>query len=140
MNLRAISLMATTAVACAITPVSHAADNQQDRIRSAVNSAIQPVMADYGIPGMAVGIIVGEKHYVFNYGLASTQTRKPVTRNTLFELGSVSKTLTATLASYAQVCGYLSLSDQTSKFLPSLHNSKFGDVSLLNLGTHTPGG
>jgi beta-lactamase class C len=132
--------MAATAFACAITPVSHAADDQQDRIRSAVSSAIQPVMADYGIPGMAVGIIVGDKHYVFNYGLASTQTRKPVTRETLFELGSVSKTLTATLASYAQVSGYLSLSDQTSKFLPSLHNSKFGDVSLLNLGTHTPGG
>ena len=105
-----------------------------------MNRAIQPVMADYGIPGMAVGIIDGDRHYVFNYGLASTEARKPVTRDTLFELGSVSKTLTATLASYAQVSGYLSLSDQSSKYLPSLRNSEFGNVSLLNLGTHTPGG
>jgi beta-lactamase class C len=48
--------------------------------------------------------------------------------------------LTATLASYAQVRGDLSLSDQSDKYLPSLRNSQFGKVSLLNLGTHTPGG
>jgi len=38
------------------------------------------------------------------------------------------------------VCGYLSLSDKTSKYLLSLRDSKFGNVTLLNLGTHTPGG
>jgi beta-lactamase class C len=32
------------------------------------------------------------------------------------------------------------LSDKTSKYLPSLQGTKFGEVSLLNLGTHTPGG
>ena len=140
MNFRAISLMAMTVFACMITPVSHAADDQQDRIRSAVNRAMEPVIGDNGIRGMAVGIISGDNHYVFNYGLASTETGKPVTRDTLFELGSVSKTLTATLASYAQVSGYLSLSDPTSKFLPALQKRPFGNVSLLNLGTHTPGG
>jgi beta-lactamase class C len=140
MNLRAISLMAATAFACAMASVSHAADDQQDAVRSAVNRVIQPVMAQNDIAGMAVGIIVGDKHYVLDYGVASKETRKPVTRDTLFELGSVSKTLTATLASYAQVSGYLSLSDPTSKFLPSLQHSPFGNVSLLNLGTHTPGG
>lgn len=140
MNLRAVSLMAMTTMACLIAPVSHAEDNQQDRIKSAVSRAIEPVIADNGIRGMAVGIIDGDKHYVFNYGLASTETGKPVTRDTLFELGSISKTLTATLASYAHVSGYLSLSDPTSQFLPSLPKSPFGNVSLLNLGTHTPGG
>jgi beta-lactamase class C len=58
----------------------------------------------------------------------------------LFEIGSISKTFTATLASYAQVTGYLSLSDKVSKYLPTLQDSKFGNVRLLNLGTHTPGG
>jgi beta-lactamase class C len=89
---------------------------------------------------MAVGITVGGKHYVLDYGVASTKTRKPVTDSTLFEIGSVSKTFTATLAAWAQVSGQLSLSDKTSKYLPSLQGTKFGEVSLLNLGTHTPGG
>lgn len=140
MNLRTISLLAVTVFACATTIVSHAADDQQDQVRSAVTRAIQPVMSKYGIAGMAVGIVAGDQHYVFNYGLASTETRTPVTGDTLFELGSVSKTLTATLTSYAQVSGYLSLSDPSSKYLTSLRNSKFGNVSLLDLGTHTPGG
>lgn len=140
MNFRAVSVIATILLACAATPVSHAADDQQNRISQTVTRAIQPVMAKDDIAGMAVGIIDGDNHYVFNYGVASTETRKPVTRDTLFELGSVSKTLTATLASYAQVRGFLSLSDPSGKYLPSLRNSEFGKVSLLNLGTHTPGG
>ncbi|MGF6721658.1 beta-lactamase class C [Paraburkholderia sp. GAS41] len=140
MTLRAISLSAATVLACAITPISHAADPQQDAIRSAVDGVIQPVMTKNDIAGIAVGVIVGDKHYVLDYGVASKETKQPVTRNTLFELGSISKTFTATLASYAQLSGYLSLSDPTSKFLPSLQQSPFGKVSLLNLGTHTPGG
>ena len=140
MNRRAVSLMTITAIACTIATASHAADDQKDRIKTAVDHAMAPVIAHNGIRGMAVGIVDGDEHYVFNYGVASTETGKPVTNETLFELGSVSKTLTATLASYAQVRGYLSLSDPTSRFLPSLRNSPFGNVTLLNLGTHTPGG
>ncbi len=111
-----------------------------DRIKNAVDAAIRPVMAKDRIPGMAVGITVAGKTYVFSYGVASTETGQPVTRDTLFEIGSVTKTFTATLACFAQVMGYLSLSDKTSTYLPALRGSEFGDVSLLNLGTHTPGG
>src|SRR5947208_11884557 len=80
------------------------------------------------------------KTYVFDYGVASAETGKPVTQRTLFEIGSVSKTFTATLAEYAQLNGHLRLSDPTQTYLPSLRGSAFGKVSLLNLGTHTPGG
>lgn len=112
----------------------------QDKIKNVVDAAVRPVMAKYHIPGMAVGIVVHGKTYVFDYGVASAETGKPITGKTLFELGSVSKTLTATLTSYAAVSGELSLSDTTSKYLPSLRGSRFGNVSLLELGTHTPGG
>jgi beta-lactamase class C len=124
----------------AITTVSQAANDAQQKIQSAVDTAIRPVMEKYSIPGMAVGITVAGKPYVFTYGVASTATRQPVTRDTLFEIGSISKTFTATLASYAQVMGDLSLSDKTSKYLQALRGSPFGNISLLNLGTHTPGG
>jgi beta-lactamase class C len=97
-------------------------------------------MLRYRIPGMAVAVTVAGKIYVFDYGVASTNTRQPVTRDTLFEIGSVSKTFTATLASWAEVDHRLSLSDKTAKYLPSLQGTPFGNVRLLNLGTHTPGG
>jgi beta-lactamase class C len=127
-------------VMCTTRIVSQAADDPKERVRSAVEKAIRPVMEKARIPGMAAGIIVAGKTYIFTYGVASTRTRRPVTSDTLFEIGSVTKTFTATLASYAQVSGYLSLSDKTGKYLTSLKGSEFGEVSLLHLGTHTPGG
>jgi beta-lactamase class C len=130
----------TSFVLCLSACASHAAGDPQAAIRNVVDTAVRPIMQKYRIPGMAVGIIVGEKHYVFNYGLAVMKAPEPVTRDTLFEVGSISKTFTATLACYAQVTGHLSLRDTTSKYLPSLQGTKFGDVSLLHLGTHTPGG
>ena len=97
-------------------------------------------MTKDGIAGMAVGIVDGGNTYLFNYGVASKQPRAPVTDETLFEIGSVSKTFTATLASYAQLNGELSLSDPVSEYLPQLHGTSFGRVPLLDLGTHTAGG
>ncbi|WP_244817961.1 class C beta-lactamase [Caballeronia sp. Lep1P3] len=113
----------------------------RDDIARIVDRSIEPLMAREGIAGMAVGVIVGGEPYVFDYGVASKESGKPVTRDTLFELGSVSKTFTATLSAYAQEEGRLSLADSVSRHLPELRGTAFGDdVTLLELGTHTPGG
>lgn len=125
---------------CATTVTSHAAESMREAVKKTVDAVIEPVMQKDGIHGMAVGIIAQGKLYVFNYGVASVETGRPVTDNTLFELGSVSKTLAATLASYADVNGHLSLSDPASKYVPALRGAPFGGVELANLGTHTPGG
>ena len=119
---------------------SDAADASGARVRKAVDDAIQPLMAKNNIPGMAVAITIAGKSAVFNYGVASTDTRKPITADTMFEIGSVTKTFTATLTSWAQVNNHLSLSDKVDNYLPSLRNTPFGNLSLLNLGTHTSGG
>ncbi len=124
----------------AATGLTHGAGDSQDKIKSAVDAAVEPVIEKYNVPGMAVGITVAGKAAVFSYGVASKETGRPVTRDTLFELGSVTKTFTATLAAYAEVSGELSLSDKTSKYLSSLRDTKFGKLSLLHLGTHTAGG
>jgi beta-lactamase class C len=112
----------------------------QDQIETVVNAAVQPVMQAEGIQGMAVAVTVnGQAHY-FNYGVASKETGSPVTQDTLFEIGSVSKTFTATLAAYAQATGKLSLSDKASQVLPALRGSAFDHISVLQLGTYSAGG
>ena len=63
-----------------------------------------------------------------------------MTKDTLFEIGSVSKTFTATLASYAQTLGKMSLDDHPGKYMPQLRRSAIDKASLLNLGTYTAGG
>jgi beta-lactamase class C len=109
-------------------------------VRAAVDRAIQPVMARHDVPGMAVAITVDDQTLFFNYGEASKQDHKPVTENTLFELGSVSKTITATLACYAQGLGKLSFADHPGQYVPQLRDSAIDRASLLELGTYTPGG
>jgi beta-lactamase class C len=117
-----------------------AADDVRDRVQAMVDAAVRPVMVKYRIPGMAVGVTEGGRSYVFDYGVASLETRHPVGPATLFEIGSITKTFTATLTAYAQANGRLALTDKVSKFLPSQRNSAFGELTLLALGTHTLGG
>lgn len=109
-------------------------------VRAAVDRAIQPLMAQHDVPGMAVAVTVDGQALFFNYGEASKHEHKPVTENTLFELGSVSKTITATLACYAQGLGKLSFDDHPGKYVPQLQGSAVDRASLLELGTYTPGG
>src|SRR5690606_13597669 len=75
-----------------------------------------------------------------DYGVASKQPRRPVTRDTLFELGSISKTFTATLAAYAELNDKLSLNDTVAAHMRELKGRPLGDVRLVDLGTHTAGG
>ncbi len=93
-----------------------------------------------GIPGMAVGIVRDGRRDVYCFGVASTATGEPVGRRTLFEIGSVSKTFTATLAARAALDGRLSLSDPVSRHLPALRGSAFDAIRVIDLGTHTAGG
>lgn len=112
----------------------------QDQMATLVNAAVRPIMQAQGIPGMAVAVTVNGKPHYFNYGVASKESAQPVTENTLFEIGSLSKTFTATLAAYAQASGKLSLADKASQVWPALRGSAFDHISVLQLGTYTAGG
>lgn len=131
-------LIGLAALAC-LSSCSLAGAQPAD-IRGIVDAAIRPVMAEYDVPGMAVAVTIDGRAHFFNYGVASRENNTPVTEQTLFELGSVSKTFTATLASYAQVLGKLSLDDRPGRYLPQLRGSAIDRASLLNLGTYTAGG
>jgi beta-lactamase class C len=128
-------------LACTLAASAHATENATPAsVKLAVDQAIVPLMQEYGIPGMAVGITIDGKRYFHEYGVAYRETRQPITGESLFEIGSISKVFTATLASYAQVEGKLSLLDNASSHLPALRGSAFERISLLNLATHTSGG
>lgn len=107
---------------------------------AAVNAAVAEVMRQYDIPGMAIAVTRRGEQRFFNFGDASRQPRQPVSSDTLFELGSISKTFTVTLAGYAQATGKLSLTDSPAKYVSELQGSAFAKTTLINLATHTAGG
>lgn len=114
--------------------------SEQERLQHVVDGTIKPLMEGNAIPGMAVAIIADGKQFVFNYGLASKESGQKVTDSTLFEMGSISKTFTATLAAYGVARGAFSLSDKAGQRLPALAGSSLENVSLLDLATYTAGG
>lgn len=138
-SLPMLGLLATAASLVAFG--AHAADGQgRGEIARVVDDVVRPVMEEHDIPGMAVAVTVGGQRHVFNYGLASKQTGQEVGDDTLFEIGSISKTFTATLGAYAELRGALSLSDTASQHMPALSGSSFDTISLLDLATYTAGG
>ncbi|MBY4793801.1 class C beta-lactamase [Burkholderia multivorans] len=141
MRITVTRVVATLLVAtAAIATTGRAAELTQAHIRQIVTQQVVPAMKQYAIPGVAIGVIVDGKRYVFDYGVMAKDTGKPVTADTLFEIGSVSKTLTATLAADAQEGGELSLSDPVARYVPALNGKPAGALTLLELGTHTAGG
>ncbi|PLR63368.1 class C beta-lactamase [Pseudomonas sp. QC2] len=109
-------------------------------LRKVVDSHVEPLMQQQGIAGLSVAVVNKGKVQYFNYGVANKDKQQPVTQDTLFEIGSVSKTFTATLGGYAEASGKLQLSDKASQHLAALKGSAFDRISLLQLATYTPGG
>jgi beta-lactamase class C len=116
------------------------ADPSEARLRAAVDTAVRPLLGEHGAPGLAVAVTVNGEARFFAYGVASKQTKAPVTETTLFEIGSVSKPFTATLTGYAEALGKLSLEDGPGQYLPELRGSPIDRATLLHLGTYTAGG
>jgi beta-lactamase class C len=125
--------------ACALCFSASAAATETD-LKHLVDSTILPLMQAQGIAGMAVAVSVNGQVQFFNYGVASTAGGQAVSQDTLFEVGSVSKTFTATLGAYAQAQGKLQLGDTASQYLPALRGSALDHVSLLQLATYSAGG
>lgn len=108
-----------------------------DPLQKQVDQIIQPLMREHDIVGMAVGVITdGEEHY-FTYGVASKAKARPVNRDTLFEVGSLSKTYTATLVALASAQGKLELDAPAKRYQPALANTPLGEASVLELGAYS---
>ncbi|MGV6394769.1 class C beta-lactamase [Pseudomonas caspiana] len=109
-------------------------------IEAKVRAAAEQVMQEYKVPGMAIAVTANGNQSFYNFGVTSRDASQQVSDDTLFEVGSISKTLTATLATYAQANGQLSLHDHPGQYLPAFKGTAFDKVTLLNLATHTAGG
>ncbi|MBK9385962.1 MAG: beta-lactamase [Planctomycetes bacterium] len=131
--------LALAALATSCSPVAVAPE--RERIERAVNDAILPLLAEHDLPGLAVALTIDGERHLFHYGVASRgEPSRAVTRDTLFEIGSVTKTFTAALGCYAEAVGALSLEDPASKHWPALQGSSFDAIRLLELATYTAGG
>jgi beta-lactamase class C len=133
------SLALASLPACCVSTGSPAAA-ERDRLGAAVDRAIRPLLDEHGAPGVAVAVTVGGRSQVYCFGVAARATGVPVTPDTLFEIGSISKTFTATVFCQAEARGLIAREDHPGKYLPRLRQTAIDGASLVHLGTYTAGG
>ncbi|WP_395200835.1 class C beta-lactamase [Vibrio diabolicus] len=110
------------------------------QLKSVVDECAKGLMNEYDIPGLAVAVTIDGMRYFYNYGFADESKGSLVTNDTIFELGSISKTFAATLTGYAQEKGKLNMDDKVKDYIPELENSVLGNTKLVHVATYTAGG
>lgn len=104
---------------------------------------IKQIMDEYHAAGVAVGIVDnGKLHFSKGYGYRDYARKLPVDPNTLFGIGSVTKSFTATLLGILEDQGSLSLSDKPRLHIPKLkfyHPNMDSIIQIRHLLTHSTG-
>lgn len=104
-----------------------------------VDRIVRMRMQERNIPGAAVAVVKnGRVVKIKGYGLASLEFSAPVTNDTVFEIGSVSKQMTAAGIMLLVQDGKVSLDERISKYLPNTPEA-WKDVTVRHLLTHSSG-
>jgi CubicO group peptidase (beta-lactamase class C family) len=105
-------------------------------------AAIQEQMAETATPGVAVAMLHDGEEQAAGFGATSTENPLEVTPDTLFQIGSITKTFTGTTAMVLVERGELDLDAPLRTYLPDL---KLADaevaerVTMRHVLTHTGG-
>jgi CubicO group peptidase (beta-lactamase class C family) len=100
----------------------------------AIDTLIKQYMADYYIPGAALGIVKdGKLIYAQGYGYSDLDSKKPVTADTVFEIGSISKSFTALDVSQLVDAGKIDLDKPVITYLPDFKLSDLDATKTLTV-------
>lgn len=107
-----------------------------------VDQLIQPYISKKKTVGLCMAVIKGDSVFTYSYGETAKGNRQLPTTETLFEIGSISKTFTSTLLAYAITRQKMKPGDPVSQYLPDsipALNYKGQPITLLSLTNHSSG-
>jgi CubicO group peptidase (beta-lactamase class C family) len=107
-----------------------------------VTEALLTAMQQLQVPGAAIGLLAGGREEHATFGVASLSSLRPVTPDTLFQIGSLSKTFTSTVIWRLIDEGALDLDAPLRTYLPDLtlmDRDVAERVVVRNLLDHTAG-
>lgn len=111
-------------LAILITLCSGVCEAQNGKLSSGkvakIDAAVSKFMASTHAPGLSVAVVEdGEYEWSQGFGFADLENNVPASEHTLFRLGSISKSLTATAAMQLWDRGRLDLDAPVQKYCPS---------------------
>jgi len=110
--------------------------------RSRLEGLLAELAAAHRVPGAVCGVLRGDELIVATWGVANTATGVPVTPDTLFQIGSITKVYTASLVLQAQAAGIVSLDEPVRAQLQEFMVADPGatiEITPRHLLTHTSG-
>jgi CubicO group peptidase (beta-lactamase class C family) len=129
-------------VSVAIYVTAPAALSQKDTKFEALISLAQSKMAEYRVPGVALGIYENGVVTTRGLGITNVEDPLPITEHTVFPIASISKTFAATMMMRLVEQGKVDLAAPVRRYLPEFRvrdDAVSRDVTVWNLLTHSGG-
>lgn len=132
------------------TPIEHTtkrteylSDNKKiTSLDSAVENAVLDFIQSPQNCGLSIGVLRDSMVYFYNYGETKRDNKILPKQNTLYEIGSVTKTFCGTILAYAVNEGKIKLDDDIRKYLPGKYpNLKTAKqvIEIKHLANHSSG-
>ncbi len=98
-------------------------DADIDSLLDELDDKVKAGMHEYGIPGVALGLLYQGTGYIRGYGVTNVDDPQPVDGGTLFRIGSTTKTFTGTAVMRLVEQGKLDLDATVQTYLPDFATS-----------------
>jgi CubicO group peptidase (beta-lactamase class C family) len=138
---RFVTLLAAIVVLIGIRPSTQSSPPATSRFNE-VAELTQAKMREFGVPGVALGIIDNGTVMTRGLGITNVEDPLPVTEHTVFPIASISKTFAATAAMRLIEQGKLDLKAPVRRYLPDFRvqdEAASREATVWHLLTHTGG-
>jgi len=117
-----------------------AQDSKRAAALAAIRSYGQAHLDHFRLPGMTLGVTTPDGFgTVLNFGYANAEARTPITPDTLFQVGSISKLMNAAMIHQFAGEGRLRLTDRISDLLPAIPLPRGNAIEVQRLLDHVAG-
>lgn len=106
---------------------------EDDPITVALTDALRRAVDAHGVPGAVAGVVLGGTRHVAGVGVGSSELPRPVDGDTLFQVGSITKTLTSAAVMLLVEEGRLSLPDPVESHIPGLGEATGLDTEAITV-------
>jgi CubicO group peptidase (beta-lactamase class C family) len=109
---------------------------------TALAARVEGAMTTYVVPGVAVGVLDPDGPRTWGFGVTNIDHPLPIDADTVFEIASITKTMTATVAARLAAEGALDLDAPVRRYLPDFRVADpavSATVTVRDLFTHTAG-
>ena len=126
-------------LAAAILPLCHALAGAAPTLDAAVRERAEQLVRDGRHAGIAIAVIEGKDSAVFGFGRGRQDA--PPDADTVYEIGSVTKSMTALMLAQAVVANKMTLAQPVADLLPGYAVPALSgrDITLQDLATHYSG-